>query len=186
MIEKKINIDNFISECKDAVGMQKDSAVKTHVVRKYVPYEEKISICERVIRATTYEKFNNDESIFKINSPGRKMLYAINLIDSYTDITIDFRDGGALYAYNRLKEAELFEVLISKIPAADKEEFDEILELTLNDMRENEHSVYGMIENKLTALEFFLTNGFEALLNNLISGYQESSEESLPTEDMEN
>ena len=185
MVEKKITIDNFINECKDAMGMEKDSAVKSHVVRKYIPYEEKIMICERVVRATTYEKISDTESIFKINSVGRKMLYAINLIDVYTDIEIDFRDNKALYCYNRLKEAELFDILISKIPAADKKEFDEILELTLNDIRENERSVYGMIENKITALEIFLGNGFELLLNNLMAKEEMPTEEMLSVEGMD-
>ena len=165
MNEIKITIDTFVEELNNCVGKEAFDVLKKHITRTYIPYEEKCSICERIAKASTRDTINGIE-FFKINSHSKKMLYAVELFNAYTDVDVDFVDGGALYCYNKLMENGIFVLFLSSIPSVEIEEFEEVLKLTFDDIYENERSIFELINGKINALQMFLEDGLAFALQN--------------------
>ena len=129
-----MKLDTFIKEYKTD---KSDGLIKSRIKKAYIPYEEKISSCDRIIKATSYKKVGDDE-IYSQDSTARYMLFILELIRLYTDIEIDFTHS--LECFNKVEELGLSEVIINHIPKIEVERFETIMEMKLDDLHENQRS----------------------------------------------
>lgn len=145
-MEKKITVENFIKEYKSFnKDRVQESAIKKHVWRnKYVPYEEKCAVCSGIVKASMTAKVN-DRDVFKQDTAAQYMLYTLNLINLYTDITINFSNG--LAEFNMLEKEGITTLLLHELPAEEKMKMETILKMKLDDFYENERSFLGFIGN---------------------------------------
>lgn len=129
-------------------------ALKDLKVKQYVPFETKIDLCQRVINNTCYREVTGKKEYFA-NSPARYMFYCLTLIDAYTDIQINFKEG--LESYNLLDQSGLIEELIfHQIPESEYKMMDVIMKMKMDDIHENELSAFAITKNKLESVGLFL------------------------------
>lgn len=160
----KISVDAFIREYKVA-AKQKDSVVedfvKKHITTKYIGFLTKLAYCTNIVKASTHIK-DGDREIIKINSDSRYLFFVMRLIQLYTDI--EFKNEDTVSAYDKLNEVGAINELIAAIPEAEYSEFSTLLNMKMDDFRENEYS--------LTALAYNLKQSFslsEELINEVIN-----------------
>ena len=120
--------------------------IKKHITTDYINFNMKDAICTNIIKTSCYEK-SGDREIIKINSLARYMLFIMNLIKEYTDIEIEFKDGKAVEQYDELNKIGAISTLISAIPESEYAEFNTILNMKLDDLRDNEYSVIAFLYN---------------------------------------
>ena len=101
---------------------------------EYVPFNQKVDLCRAIIDDTTHDK-NGD---FKMNSAFRNVLYRLVLINTYTNIDIDF--GNAVEEFDMLESRYAFGFILSHINDDEIRRFDEIMQCELNDLYQNERS----------------------------------------------
>lgn len=148
----KISVDAFLREYKVA-AKQKDSVVedfvKKHITTKYIGFLTKSAYCANIVKASTHIK-DGDREIIKINSDSRYLFFVMRLIQLYTDI--EFKNEDTVSAYDKLNEVGAINELIAAIPEAEYSEFSTLLNMKMDDFRENEYS--------LTALAYNLKESF--------------------------
>lgn len=145
----KISLDAFLREYKVA-AKQKDSAlenfIKKHITTDYISFLQKDAICTSIVEVTTHVESGNKKIII-VNSTSRYLLFIMRLIDLYTDIEIDFTDINFVKQYDELNKIGALNVLINSIPENEYVEFDTILNMKMDDFRDNEYSLTAIIYN---------------------------------------
>ena len=142
----KISVDAFLREYSVAAkqkGSAMETFIKKHIVTQYVPYLEKDVLCTRIIYATCYA--DKDRKIIKFNTPGRLLLFNMNLINLYTDIEISFENDETTKQYDKLMEVGAIYLLINAIPETEYTEFVTLLNMKLDDLRDNEYSLEALL-----------------------------------------
>lgn len=148
----KISVDAFLREYGVA-AKQKGTAMETfinkHIVVGYVPFITKDVYCTSIIKATCYIEEGGKQFV-KINSPARYIFCMMRLIDLYTDIEINTED--LVGDYDKLNEVGAIDKLIKGIPDAEYAEFSTILNMKLDDLRDNEYSITAILHNFIKSL----------------------------------
>ena len=124
--------------------------IKSHVLDKYIPLEEKQVRAQNIIKSSYYLKDNDGNEIFHINSVAKYMLTCMTLIDIYTDIERSTREGKIVEEFNKLNEAGIFDILIQSINQRELKEFNMVLDMEANDVMTNEYEPGGFVRNQVT------------------------------------
>ena len=132
----------------------KSMDLKNHIVNKYVPFIEKVALCNNIVQSTSYTKVG-DRDVIMINTPARYVLFVMHIINTYTDLDVDFTDGNFVKDYDALKEIGLIEALTAVdqttgeclLPMSEYEEFNVLLNMALDDLRDNQYSLVAMMYN---------------------------------------
>lgn len=150
-----ISVDGFLREYSVA-NKQKGTAmevfIKKHVVKDYVPFLEKCVWCDGIIKASCHvvdldESGNITNEFVKINSATRYVSFVMRLISLYTDVEIDFENAEFVNQYDQLNKVGAINDLITGIPENEYDEFSTILNMKMDDFRDNEYSVAAFIYN---------------------------------------
>lgn len=146
---KKYTVTDFVEKYTSAKSEQaKNILIKDIMNIDYIPYERKITICEKIIDNTYYIKdLNGVNKKLHVNSPAQYMLYCLWLVSEYTNISIDFKNSPD--EFNRLNKYDLFDVINSKIPEKESKEFKIILDMVRNDVIQNEYETHAFISNQV-------------------------------------
>ena len=116
LIKDKYTVKDFCEKYNGTnIEKTKETLIEKIMNPHYVPYEMKITICEKIIEKSYYKE--NDHDGFKkihINSPAQYMLYCLWLIKQYTHINVDF--SNSLEEFNLLNEYELLDIIFNSIP----------------------------------------------------------------------
>lgn len=165
-----MKVNEFIEKYNEAEN--KDEFIKGVLKEEYIPFELKISDCDRIIKSSSYT--NTEPNMFKQNSPSRKMLFLLTIINRYTEIEIDFNE--ALEEYNNLCMIEMdrifdlyeYDEILPKLIMVEINRYSEILYDLEKDFKENERSIIGYLDTKLASLGM-ITEVLETVLNENIS-----------------
>lgn len=145
-----MDVDFFVKQI--AMNKDKDAYVDSKIRTQYIPYEEKVSKIENIIRSTSIVKDDvTGIEIFKRNTPACNLLFNLTLIDLYTDIEIDFEH--VLKDYNALEEKGFINLLLKHIPADEYISWQKLFDMIAGDFMENERSLVSYLETKLGALD---------------------------------
>ena len=150
----KISVDNFVkmytvnSKAKDNTFKE---FIKKHIVVDYVNYLQKCALCESLVKITTHIKDGTKE-IVKVDSATRYLMFIMRLIDLYTDIEIEFKDGKFAEQYDKLNKVGAIIVLTEAIPVAEYAEFNMVLNMKLSDFESNEYSLTALLYNTKQSL----------------------------------
>lgn len=145
----KISIDAFLREYSVAAKQNENvikAFIKKHITNNYVSFFEKCVYCDSIVKASCHIK-EGDKEIVKFNSPNRYVGFTMRLLDLYTDLEIDFKDGEFVNQYDKLNAVNAINYLINGIPENEYAEFTTILNMKLDDFRDNEYSVAALIYN---------------------------------------
>lgn len=149
-----ISIDAFIREFKVA-AKQKDSAmelfIKKHITTQYVPFLTKVVYCRNIIDKTCYIT-DGKRKIIKINSENRYLFTIMRLIELYTDIEFGNyenadENNNISVDYDKLNEVGAIDKILNAIPENEFREFNNIMDMKLDDFRDNEYSLTSLLYN---------------------------------------
>ena len=79
-----MNIEKFLIQYKATPDDKKVEFMKKHITTKYLPYENKVSLCKEILDRSMWIEVN-DKQVFNLNSPVQYMLLIQALIQTYTD-----------------------------------------------------------------------------------------------------
>jgi len=147
-----MKVEDFVKKYK---ATPKLVDLKKHVVNKYVPYLEKIALCTNIVNSTSHIETKDKRQLVKINTPARYVLFTMYILNTYTDLDVDFTEDNFVKDYDMLKEAGLIEAFLdidkntgkSLIPLSEYVEFNTVLNMALDDLRDNEYSLTAMAYN---------------------------------------
>lgn len=151
-----MTVKEFINKCKMSKNL--DKYLEDRISVKYLPYATKMALAERILNSTCYT--NTEPNLFKVNSPFRKMLFILSMIDEYTDIDIDW--GNIMDEFDMLSENNVI-AIIEKIPESEFTQCSSILEMMLDDLIMNERDLVSYIDTKFEAIKL----GFDSLLETI-------------------
>lgn len=171
--------------------------VKEHMTTQYVPYVEKTARCELLVNSCWYRTdAQTGVRRLAINNPNLNLMFLMQLVAQYTDITLQYKGTKIADDYDDLRKTGILNVILSLIPKSEIEEFKAILEMTKQDVMTNEYEPGAYIRNRfndgltiigsliLPALENagFTKEDFTALLSspevaNFMSALQGNKEE---------
>lgn len=117
--------------------------IKEHIVKSYIPLEEKDVRSQIIINNSYYDENGN----FKVNSTAKHMFTFLSIVDMYTDIDINFKDG--LNEYNKLDASMALDDIVSMIDEKDLNEFKIILNMKCNDVITNEYESHSFIKKQV-------------------------------------
>ncbi len=165
-----MNINEFVKEFNERTD--KIQCVKEHIVKKYVPYEEKMAICKNIIDHADYTV--NIEGIekkyYSPNTPMRFLLFSMSIIDRYTDIELDKikNNFDVIGGYNKLNIIGVFEILFKEL---DKEyrEIDNILQMMVDDAITKENNLVGYFDTKIDAFKIVYETLAPIIENKIVS-----------------
>lgn len=124
-----------------------DKAINTSV---YVRYEDKVADCQAIASTSCWD--SEDDSKFWLNSPIRWYMFVTRIISRYTKLEFSSDGGKMLEEFNSLEKENLTTKILAKILQNDflKKEYNQyqtILEMTVNDMQQNYNSLPAKIRD---------------------------------------
>lgn len=128
---------------------------KNHISTTYVPYETKVDKCLKILDSTCYRK--NEKTGKKelhIVSTSIYVLYTMVLVQSYTDIEIDF--SNIVSEFNLLNNRNYLVDILNEIPEKETVEFKMILDMCQSDMMINEYQVGAYVKNRIEDVSIIL------------------------------
>ena len=143
----KTSIDNFIkiyminSKAKDKTF---EDFIKKHITTEYIDFITKCVYCDSIIKSTCYVK-DGDKEFVKINSANRYLFFVMRLLQLYTDL--DINNENPLDDYDRLNKVGAIETLLAAIPGSEYTEFSTLLNMKMDDFRDNEYSITALLYN---------------------------------------
>jgi hypothetical protein len=149
----------FIELYSKAEPSKKAQFVKKHIVREYLPYQNKIAEARKIVESSCYETIQ-DKKVYKQNSTLTYMLFALRVLGNYTDISWD-NEKKSVDIFNEFTRTGALEDIISAISPKEYESFLSVLQMTRDDEYENYRSLAGFLETKFDAMSIM----FEELAN---------------------
>lgn len=142
-----MKIDEFVKKYDNANNERKLNVIDEVIIKdKYVPYAEKITICNNIIESTMFNPKNKKE--LYVNSNMRHFLLMLNFIKLYTTIEINFEDSNIDEQYDLLNKNGKIALIYEAIDKKETLEFNFILENAISDFMENNRSI-SSIHNKV-------------------------------------
>ena len=167
-----ITVDMFVKTYK-ANSKAKDKTfedfIAKHITTHYVDFITKSVYCDSIIKSSCHKKDGNREFI-KIDSATRYLFFVMRLIELYTDIQIDNKN--VVSDYDKLNEVGAIGTLIAAIPASEYSEFSTLLDMKMDDFRDNEYSLTSFLYNLKESLSLS-----EEVINSAIEELQKQAKE---------
>ena len=149
-----MNTKEFFEEYNKAADKAKCAA--KHVVKKYLPYNEKIAIAEKIVEHSMYVNVNGTKT-FKPDTIVRYFLFVMAVIEAYTDIRFSdekvddtVRGQQNLDSFDLFEESGATEAFMSAI-GADIGRLNTVLKMKVNDVTDMERSLVPFLDTKLQA-----------------------------------
>lgn len=171
-----MNINEFVKEFNEA--LDKTQCVKSHITKKYIPYEQKMAICKNIINSADYTPTIDDldKKYYCPNTPLRFVLFSMSIVDSYTDIKLTkIKDGrDVIGGFNKLNSINFFEIFFKEL---DKEyrEMDTILKMTVDDTINKENNLIDFLDTKFNSLKI-VYNTIVPILENEFKNFSDNRE----------
>lgn len=138
-----MKFEEFMESYKEKSEGDRINFLKEHIVKSYIPLEEKDVRSQIIINNSYYDENGN----FKVNSVAKYMFTFLTIVDMYTDIAINFKDG--LNEYNKLNCLEVLDDIVSLINEKDLDEFKNIINMKCDDIIINEYEPHSFIKTQV-------------------------------------
>lgn len=151
MTVKTYTVKDFCKQYNSMKANESKIALVQSVMNAgYVPFEMKVTICEKIVDSTYYQtEMKNGIEVKKlhINSPAQYMGYYLWIVKEYTRIDIDFKNS--LEEFNLLNKNGLLDVIVGYIPEGELKEFRMLLDMVASDAMANEYETHAFISNQI-------------------------------------
>lgn len=182
MNKEKMTVKEFMKKYNALTNAElKKNYVVSVVKNQYMPYENKVTICQKIVEATYYittkDKDGNERRKLHVNSTAKYMLYCLNIVNTYTSIEINFKNS--LEEFNLLNGSECLDLIFQHIPDREKQEFRKILDLVESDLMQNEYEIHAFISNQVERFGELTSATLSPLLKMLIEQVANLDEDKL-------
>lgn len=145
----KIKVTDFVKGYEDS-GFSSDYIKDTIEIQPYVGYLEKITLADRIVKSTSYEvKDGEQTNKIYISSASRYVVSMMNVLSMYTNLDVDM--SSVIEEYDRLQRYGLIKILVDGyLPHDDLAEFDSILNMYVQDFMTNHCDIGVNLANVLT------------------------------------
>lgn len=174
-MEKTMDIIAFVSGySKCTTSSAKESYLnRTIKVNNYVSYMTKIDEATKIVNASSYQAVVDENGNYKsknirISSPIRFALTMMEIIDLYTNISVDITKF--LEEFDALNSLGVIEKIIAKIPESEITEFNTVVSMVYDDFIINENEIHRFIESQVSRLANvlnFITKASEPALEKI-------------------
>lgn len=149
-----IKLETLISLYKvKKTDEEKEKLILDHINNHYVPYEEKAAVANKIVDASYWRTVvgsdGKEVKELHVDSIVKHMLVCMSLIDLYTTVECDNKNGKMLDNYNKLNEIGLLDFIIQNINPRELKEFRMILQLTCDDLIANEFENHAYITKQV-------------------------------------
>ena len=162
-MEKKYDVKKFVYKYLES--NDKENFIKERIVRTYLSFENKLTICEKIVDATCFdgERYSKDTSSANI-------FFELNLVNLYTDIAINFGED-FLRDYNLMEEYDVLSKIINAIPIVERRRFEDIFHNVMTDKEFNScsnYAIYTSLKDLVGNISDALKDGFDSIdFNNI-------------------
>ena len=177
-----MTIKEFVDGYK-AINENDDKAqreyIKSHIVKDYIPYSNKMLIAKKIADITTYDDAEKKNKL-RVNTPLREVYFILEAFALYTDVDISFKSDDVFYSFDLLAEEGLNEI-IEKAIGRDCYVLEELIETYVDDIITNQHDLVGWLNDKLDIIKNELASSVDNIdwnqLQSLITKNAENVEE---------
>lgn len=173
-MKKDFNIKDFVDGyVKNTNQSDRESYIRTKLkTLDYLDYSEKVLVAENIIGTTSYaivssgkDKQLKRTNKIKFNSPMRYVLFVMTVVNKYTNIEVDF--SNAMPDFDLLNKNGLIEIIFDAIGEREITELKTIIDMVLQDFRENECNINSLITNQVESL-FNAIENFIPMIDKII------------------
>ena len=176
-MEKTLNVEEMVKEYTSTTNkVAREKFMEKIQIEPYIGYSAKMVYANRIIESTSWDATG---SKIEINSPIRYMLYIYTLINVYTNI--DLHNENMLAEYDALTSAGLKDLIIQKIPEAERKEFDAVLKMVADDYYANHFETHAYIDNLVDRFGNIVENFFSPIGEELAKGLNNINTDELAT-----
>lgn len=157
-------VKKYQNSFANATEAQVAAFIKKHITKTYIPYEVKIGKSNDIVEYSMYKKVG-DKKIFALSSPLKYVFFVQSVIDNYTDLEWDTNEDGTFNiseGFNLLEENNLTGLIFEAI-GTDIDRFSTVLNLTIDDEINMNHSLVGFIESKSDVLSMVFNSFLDAI-----------------------
>lgn len=187
-----MTILDFCEKYNNTTDQAKEDFLKRNLkVKNYIPFLEKETLAERVVKATSfgYENVNGkavQTTNVEINTTARYILCIRAILEAYTDLTVESPDF--YKEYDVLKTSGLLASLLGTgksegvILSSEIEEFYTLVNMKLDDVIRNNTSTQAFISNQVTRFGDLVGTTLNPILEKIaaeINGLDETKVEKL-------
>lgn len=170
-----MKVEEFLRQYKFASKAREseEKFLQERMVRDYVPYVQKIAVCNSIVNACYYRVEARDKNgiatrkSFHIDSPNGYLFFVLSLIKSYTDIEVLNVNDDFANQYDMLNQSGLILVLIKRIPKSEYEQFKMVYDMVQSDTFKNEYEIDSWISKKIDTLGRIIGESIEPIMNNM-------------------
>lgn len=130
----------------------------------YIPYITKVAECKNIAEVTSHKEVAG-KKIFSLDSPIRHLWYIMKMVDLYTDVEFDV--DKIAEAYDALTQNGVLDVLFGGqepiIPSGELVEFQQVMDMVMDDMYENERATSAILGGLKDTLGMVLNTTFDAM-----------------------
>ena len=169
-----MTVREFVEEYKKQ--NEKYKLVKTHIVKTYLPYIQKVALAKTLNDATMYKwiestdangnptKMKTDQ--VKISSHIRNLLFKRMIIENYTDLKVE--ESSFYNEYDLLQECGAMKIFLD-IVEEDLKELESVCDMIKNDTIKNEYEMNSQVIKIAEMFSEKLDPVFEALASKIQS-----------------
>ena len=168
--ENKITLDEIYNEITKRTS---DAVKKTYLnkvikVKPHVSYVQREVIAKQIIdtahfsipigtdiNTLTDEEIDNLPKVPTINHSAQYVLSALMLVDLYTNIKIDFKQGA--FQYDKLVESGVINYVLDNVPESEINEFKMLIDYKYEEYYQKYFSMKAYIDSKLGKLESIIS-----------------------------
>lgn len=168
--ENKITLDEIYNEITKRTS---DAVKKTYLnkvikVKPHVSYVQREVIAKQIIDTAhfsipigtdittlTDEEIDNLPKVPTINHSAQYVLSALMLVDLYTNIKIDFKQGA--FQYDKLVESGVINYVLDNVPESEINEFKMLIDYKYEEYYQKYFSMKAYVDSKLGKLESIIS-----------------------------
>lgn len=168
--ENKITLDEIYNEITKRTS---DAVKKTYLnkvikIKPHVSYVQREIIAKKIIDTAhfsipigtditklTDEELDNLPKVPTINHSAQYVLSALMLVDLYTNIKIDFKQGA--FQYDKLVESGVINYVLDNIPESEINEFKMLIDYKYEEYYQKYFSMKAYVDSKLGKLESIIS-----------------------------
>lgn len=162
-----MNIEKFLIQYKTTSDEKKAEFIKKHITTKYLPYENKVSLCQEILDRSMWIEVNGKE-VFNINTPAQYMLLIEALIQTYMDIDMPEDGKKRLEIFNIFEENSITPYLIEAL-GGEYSALNTVLKMMIDDVIFNNTNLTAYIDQKIDAMNLSMDammDGLSAIMEN--------------------
>lgn len=165
-MKKTLNVEDMVKEFTSTTNkVAREKFLDKIQIEPYISYSSKMVYANRIIESTSWDSTGRK---MEINSPIRYILYVYTLIGVYTNI--DVHNDSMLAEYDALTAAGLKDLIIQKIPEAERKEFDAILKMVADDFYANHFETHAYIDGLIDRFGNIVQSFFSPISEELVKG----------------